>query len=396
MIQLIELILIFIVIMISLRHKINLGLTLTGAAFFILLLSQISPYQSLKLAISTFGDFSNLDLMANIVCITILGNVLSYSGQLKQLVKSTQFFFKDYRLVSIALPALVGILSMPGGAIFSAPLVEASCPSTYIGGEVMAFINYWFRHIWEYFLPLYPAILLASSLSGLPITSIMILHLPFFFLAILGGWLVVRKMKVENSPDPGYTVSFWEIVQPFIPILPPVLGVFWGIPVWIGGLIGIMLAILLGQVRFSQFMPAMFQNFPWLIMVDVAGILVFKTAITQGNVLQPVVGFMIAQKIPVILLGLGLSFFIALISGLTSAFVGVSFPLILPLLTTVSLPKVIPLLYIGGYLGIIFSPTHLCLILSCRYFKTDIEKVYRLLFWPSILVFSWGVIWYLI
>jgi len=131
-------------------------------------------------------------------------------------------------------------------------------------------------------------------------------------------------------------------------------------------------------------------------MIDVAGILIFKTAITQGGVLQPVVDFMISQNMPVILLGLVLAFFIALVSGLTSAFVGVSFPLILPLLSLASLEKAIPLLYIGGYLGIIFSPTHLCLILSCRYFKTDIEKVYRLLLWPSILVFSWGVIWYFI
>ena len=395
MIQLIELVLIFAIILVSLRHKINLGLTLTGAAFFILLLSQISFGESLKLAISTFGNFSNLDLMANIVCITILGNVLSYTGQLNRLVKSTQAIFKDPRLATVALPALVGILPMPGGAIFSAPLVEASRTSPDTEGEVLTFINYWFRHIWEYFLPLYPGILLASSLSGLSLPWIVIHHLPFSFLAITGGWLVVRKMKVENSSDPPGKTSFFEIIQPFIPLIPPILGIFSGIPVWAGGITGIILAILLGKLSFSQVIPAMFKNFPWLIMIDVAGILIFKTAITQESVLQPVIDFMISQKMPVIILGLALAFFIALISGLTAAFVGVSFPLILPLLS-VSLEKVLPLLYIGGYLGIIFSPTHLCLILSCRYFKTDIEKVYRLLLWPSILVFSWGVVWYFI
>jgi hypothetical protein len=134
--------------MISLRHKIKFRPHSHRSRLSPSSPSKITPYQSERLVISTFGDFSNLDLMANKVCITILGNVLSYTGQLKRLVKSTQFFFKDYRLVSIALPALVGILPMPGGAIFSAPLVEASCPLTYIGGEVLAFINYWFRHIW--------------------------------------------------------------------------------------------------------------------------------------------------------------------------------------------------------------------------------------------------------
>ena len=84
-------------------------------------------------------------------------------------------------MVSLALPALVGILPMPGGAIFSAPLVEASRTSPHTQGEILAFINYWFRHIWEYFLPLYPAILLVSSLSGLSLPWIVIHHLPFSF-----------------------------------------------------------------------------------------------------------------------------------------------------------------------------------------------------------------------
>jgi len=393
--QVIKLVLVFTIILLSLRRKINLGATLAGAGVLLLFLSSITPTKSLEIAISTFKDYSNLNLMANIVCITILGNVLSYTGQLNRLVKSTQAIFKDPRLATVALPALVGILPMPGGAIFSAPLVEASRTSPDTEGEVLTFINYWFRHIWEYFLPLYPGILLASSLSGLSLPWIVIHHLPFSFLAIIGGWLVIRKMKVENSSDPPVKTNFFEIIQPFIPLIPPILGIFSGIPVWAGGIMGIILTVLLGKLSFSQVIPAMFKNFPWLIMIDVAGILIFKTAITQESVLQPVIDFMISQKMPVIILGLVLAFFIALISGLTAAFVGVSFPLILPLIS-VSLERALPLLYIGGYLGIIFSPTHLCLILSCRYFKTDIEKVYRLLLWPSILVLSWGVIWYFI
>ena len=142
--------------LVALRRKINLGATLAGAAFLLLFLSAVPLVESLKIAISTFGDPANLDLMANIVCITILGNVLSYTGQLNRLVRSTQALFKEPRLVSVVLPALVGILPMPGGALFSAPLVETSRTSPNTEGDVLAFINYWFRHIWEYFLPLYP------------------------------------------------------------------------------------------------------------------------------------------------------------------------------------------------------------------------------------------------
>lgn len=396
MIHLVKIVLVFVLILLALRKKINLGATLVGAAFLLLFFSAISPLESLKVVVNTFFIPDNLDLIANVVCITLLGNTLSYTGQLDRLIRSTRALLKEPRLVSITLPALVGILPIPGGAIFSAPMVEASRTSPRIGGDVLAFINYWFRHVWEYFLPLYPAVLLASSLSGLSLSWMVIHHFPFFLLAILGGWLVVRKMEIENPPDPVGKVSSYQIIQPFLPLLPPILGIFLGIPVWLGGLMGVVLTLLLGKLSYTQIVPALFQKFPWLIMLDVVGILIFKTAITEGNVLRPIMDFMISQEVPILPLSLGLAFFVALISGLSSAFVGITFPLVFPLFSNFPLGQVLPLLYVGGYLGILFSPTHLCLILSCRYFKTDIEKVYRLLLWPSLLVLSWGVVWYFI
>ena len=86
MIQLIKIALVFIVILISLRYKINLGVTLAIAALLLLLFSAVAPIESLKIVIGTFGDYSNLNLMANIVCITILKRSF-YTGQLKPIGK---------------------------------------------------------------------------------------------------------------------------------------------------------------------------------------------------------------------------------------------------------------------------------------------------------------------
>jgi uncharacterized protein len=48
------------------------------------------------------------------------------------------------------MPAFLGFLPSLGGAIFSAPLVEAAGKPYDLSPERKTAINYWFRHVWEY------------------------------------------------------------------------------------------------------------------------------------------------------------------------------------------------------------------------------------------------------
>ncbi len=52
------------------------------------------------------------------------------------------------------------------GALFSAPLVENVIGEDKISAERKAMINHWFRHLWEYWWPLYPGFVLAVELLG--------------------------------------------------------------------------------------------------------------------------------------------------------------------------------------------------------------------------------------
>jgi hypothetical protein len=68
---------------------------------------------------------------------------------------------------------LIGMLPSLGGAYFSAPMVKEATSGIHMSQEEKAFINYWFRHPWEYILPLYPGILLASAVSNIPLYNLM-------------------------------------------------------------------------------------------------------------------------------------------------------------------------------------------------------------------------------
>ena len=47
------------------------------------------------------------------------------------------------------------------------------------------------------------------------------------------------------------------------------------------------------------------------------------------------------------------------------------------------------------FLGILVSPSHLCLILTAKYFKTDLASMYRYIFVSISIVAGFGIIWFL-
>ena len=86
---------------------------------------------------------------------------------------------------------------------------------------------------------------------------------------------------------------------------------------------------------------------------------------------------------------------VGMISGLTVAFVGISFPILLYILAPGGAPymPMIALAYLSGFIGVLFSPLHLCLIYSAEYFKADLAKVFKKLIYPLITLFIIGSVY---
>jgi hypothetical protein len=69
------------------------------------------------------------------------------------------------------------------------------------------------------------------------------------------------------------------------------------------------------------------------------------------------------------------------ISGITIAFVGATFPILVSLIqamqqTQLMLPYMM-LAMASGFVGVLISPLHLCLLLSNEYFHTSLLPVYQ-------------------
>jgi hypothetical protein len=53
----------------------------------------------------------------------------------------------------------------------------------------------------------------------------------------------------------------------------------------------------------------------------------------------------------------------------------------------------ITLAYVSGYVGLLFSPMHLCFSVTQKYFDSDLKIAYRLLLPPLILTFIFTLLY---
>jgi hypothetical protein len=91
----------------------------------------------------------------------------------------------------------------------------------------------------------------------------------------------------------------------------------------------------------------------------------------------------------VVLVLFALPFLVGLLTGITVAYVGITFPLLLPLMGGAD-PDLGMLVFAfaAGFAGVMFSPVHLCLVLTKDYFKADLSPIYRTMLVPEILVMA--------
>ncbi len=133
----------------------------------------------------------------------------------------------------------------------------------------------------------------------------------------------------------------------------------------------------------------------------VSAILIFKGVLTDSRAVSAVSREMIGWHIPLIPITILLPFLVGGVVGITIGFVGTTFPILISLIHTLDqghlmLPYMM-LAMTGGFMGVLFSPLHLCFLLSNTYFKTTLIPVYRYLWFPctALLITGLGYFWFL-
>jgi integral membrane protein (TIGR00529 family) len=340
-----------------------------------------------SLGVGTLGALAgegSLVLLSSTLAIAVLAELYRLSGSVKDLGMGLSTALRDPRLGMGLVPAVIGLMPVAGGALLSAPVVEALGSPAGLSGEVMAYINVWFRHLLIYSYPMSQVLIVLSQLSGYPVVTIALNTLPISLLMVIVGLptlVRVRRAGVNLGADPREGLKLTTpIVVALVTLvaLGPVIG-SWAVPVGASAAVAVLVAIR----RCTRDLPRALTSTRVLdIVLAVVAVIVLR---------EVVAGSWVSEDLRQVVASLGgagvaLAVLSALVSVATGSIITGLF-LTLPILSSLGTGGMgdVLLVYTYSFLGYVASPTHLCLLYTVRYFNTELTKVYRYLL-PSVAV----------
>jgi integral membrane protein (TIGR00529 family) len=395
----IKLALVFIGIVIAIRLKFFVGYTLYVAGLALAVLYKMGFMDILLANKNLLFSERFLSLYIIIVLITFLGRLLKEIGYLNRLVEASREMVGGARTAAALLPALVGLMPMPGGAMLSAPLVAEVLPKGKYSPEFMTIVNYWSRHIIEFCWPIYPGLILSAALASLNVGQIALLQMPLTLIMIpVGLMFFIRQIK-EKGEGKG------DILRPAIKILsaiwPILLSIFipalFSIELLWGVVISLIILIIIERPNIKRVIPVCREACSPKLLALVFGILFFQQILEITGSVGSIPRLTLDMGFPPIVVIFALTFTVGLLTGMVTAFIGLSYPLLSGYLFQPE-PNLanIYFAYLSGYMGMILSPTHFCLVLTNEYFGSNLGKVYRQLAIPLGVFFIGGVLLYLL
>ena len=396
----------FLLMLVGIRLKLGLSLSiLLGGVllglFFGLPLAEIFRVGGLALLDEKF-----LLLLAIVGAILILSDGLEKSGQSARLMTALSGYLLRPRLRLIFFPALIGLLPMPGGAVFSAPMVKAVSAEMQLSNEELAIINHWFRHVWEMAWPLYPGIILTVALADIPLGDLLICSWPGVFAMFFIGWYFFLRPGVLKASKMSETITPQlrdgrQVFKEALPLLIAIVGAVGfetllakkapHIPFEWGVIAALLLAIVWNMAGNRLGLPFLYEVLRkkslWSMLMVIAAIFIFKDIMGAAGIVTAMAAG-VGGGLIVFAAAVFLPFLVGAVSGVSVAFVGATFPLLLGLLQNLGLEgDVVAYLVLGlfsGFTGVMISPLHICFILTCSYFGTDLGATWRKLVAPCL------------
>jgi integral membrane protein (TIGR00529 family) len=386
MVELIKISFVFFAIITLTFMKVNLWISLLGTTFLFGLLFHLPVVRiGTDLLLATI-DEKTLLLLAALFTILFFSNLLKETGRMNRILEGFRHILKDMRVVIALLPAMIGLMPLVGGALVSAPMVVEGSDLLKLSPERRTFINYWFRHVWEYILPTYPALILAATLVGVPVRTLGWVNLPLTPVAILSG-ATIGFWGISNSREGGEVpqrTSAWELLKNLLPLIFALVLVI-GFKIELAYAFGLTILGMIFSYRIDSkcVLKALKGSFSIELLLTVVTVMGFKKVLESSQVILTISTFLSSSGVPFRLIAIFVPLIVALMTGMTIAPIAIGFPILIPLFQNdPDFLNYMMLAFASGIAGDLLSPFHLCLVLTKDFFKADLRRVYRLLWVP--------------
>ena len=366
------------VIILLLVSQRSLTLAMFLAAFTLGMIA--NPNSLLPLLLGILLDPSATALALTVGLIPLIGEVMSETGQMDRLIGNMRIGRRAFLMLS---PALIGMLTMPGGALLSAPIVDRAGGSLPRGEK--AGINVWFRHILYLVYPISANFIVATEAANLelygPIPYLAVLLL---FSLLLGYIFLLRKCHGRIEYERRFSLR--DLIQPLIilllaPIMDASIRAFLNPQVKEAGTLiavssSLALAIIIGGVKPSDLRRMIVKAKPWSFAAMMIGIIFFLEVFGSSGIPESLRDLPLSPSIIYCI-----AFALGFLTGRIITPAGIIFPVYISRFGSIS-PLRFALIYYGIFLGYILTPVHPCVSLTIKMLKTEVKDYMRVMIPP--------------
>ncbi len=382
---------VLIVMVIMFKKKIQVGHVLFTCALLFAVIYRVPPLNLARIFLDTLTSLSTLTIISALYLITLMELLMRHVGSQGRLVAGLQATLGSPRLSMAVLPAIVGFLPSPGGARFSAPMVEEASKNLEISNEEKAVINYYYRHVWELFLPLYPATLLAVETTQIPLYRYMLVMFPMSILVILFGLILYRNFPQENGKHQRIfsntnTKGIWEGLAPVLATM--LLVLVFRLNIVISLLIVDIALFVLYRINPTKIRQLLYKALEPRLLYLVFSALFLRFVLEGSGGMDKLLAYFQVYGLSTKQIAIFFPFTVGFLAGLSIAHVAIALPVIVSLTDPASILNTTVLAVLSGYIGQMLSPMHLCLLMSVEHFKADFSRTYRKLLLPELLLFA--------
>lgn len=369
--------------------KVHNGIAMSIGALIMAFTSGMGLPKLASTAWATLISEQTLTIIGVMVLVVSLEDMMSRFGLTDRLISSLDRLLPDRRIHMMILPAFMGLLPSAGGALLSCPMVEKASEGMGISPYKKAFANFWFRHVMEFIAPVYTGLIMLSQLSMLPLGSILRALLPVGIIATAVAVPVAfygtkralkqasRAIGTRRSALKDLAASLSPLVTILVLVIAFGLNPFFAlIPV----LIAMAAAYRPGKATVRAILAKAF-NPSMLFMV--VGVMFYKEVLTASGGIDSLGRAFTELGLPKLAMIIALPFSIGFLTGMSSPSVVLSIPILVNMYgPSFITPQVAALVYMGCNFGMKLTPTHLCLVLTCNYFKVNMMKLIAMMVIP--------------
>jgi integral membrane protein (TIGR00529 family) len=343
---------------------------------------------ALELLAETASERATVDLLVVMFLISTFVGLYRATGFINKLGEALVGALKKPKFVASLVPAAIGLLPVPGGALMSAPVVDAVGSRMGLSREKMLYVNVWFRHVIFLAYPLSAVMATAAAVAGTSVWSLALRQLPVMAAMVVAGYFLGFKGAKSSGAALGSSGSGRELAKTLAPLLvaisvavllDPFLSAWTSLfPVArlsmvLGLLLGTCLLLLLSRAGLKDVARAAFSRQTGELLVAGFSSMLLKNAFTAlGG--PGLVSSLFSGGLAALALAVATPYLASFATGspLTGIVVGLSIAQALG-----HAGDWASLVYTAALLGYIASPAHLCYVYTAQYFGVPLTSAYK-------------------